>query len=65
MVPKPFVVAQIITAITTLMNEADSHEVVVATPVIPERTGGAKSAENTSGKTKNKSRTKPRESNDR
>ncbi|WP_246045549.1 response regulator [Rubellimicrobium roseum] len=25
MVPKPFVVAQIITAITTLMNEADSH----------------------------------------
>jgi DNA-binding response OmpR family regulator len=25
MVPKPFVVAQIITAITTLMNEADNH----------------------------------------
>ena len=35
------------------------HEVVVATPVTPERTGAARAAE------KNKSRTKPRESNDR
>ena len=37
------------------------HEVVVATPVLPERAGAAKSAD----KTPPQSRTKPRESNDR
>ena len=45
------------------------HEVVVATPVLPERTGAAKSAEKSATKpasnANTKSRTKPRESNDR
>ena len=41
------------------------HEVVVATPVLPERTGAAKSADKAANKAADKSRTKPRESNDR
>jgi hypothetical protein len=41
------------------------HEVVVATPVLPERTGAEKSADRTANKAAHKSSTKPKDRNDR
>ncbi len=41
------------------------HEVVVATPVLPERAGASKPADKTPNQPAPKARTKPRESNDR